>query len=145
FNDAETREVRPQRTRSTVVRILRTVVDMNHALRADSGVRPNPGMLNEALRHAHRIAPHDGLVLLISDGDGGDEETRRIVTEIARHNDVLVAFVFDPLEGDLPDAGRLVVSDGARQLEVDAAGKGLRASFRDEFDRRREKAKRFLL
>jgi uncharacterized protein (DUF58 family) len=145
FNDAETHEVRPQRTRSTVLRILRSVLDMNHALHADSDARPNPGMLNEALRRAQQIAPHDCLVVVITDGDGGDEQTQRIVTEIARHNDVLVVFVFDPLEGDLPQAGRLVVSDGARQLEVDSRSSTLRAGFREGFDQRRTNAKHFLL
>jgi uncharacterized protein (DUF58 family) len=145
FNDTETREVRPQRTRATVLRILRIVLDMNHALRADSAVRPNPRMLNEALRRAQRIAPHDCLVLLVTDGDGGDSETQRLVTEIARHNDVLVAFVFDPLEGGLPEVGRLVVTDGTRQLEVDTGSSALRRGMREEFDRRRASAKHFLL
>jgi uncharacterized protein (DUF58 family) len=145
FNDSETHEVRPQRTRSTVLRILRSVLDMNHALRADSDARPNPGMLNEALCRAHRLAPHDCLVVVITDGDGGDEETQRLVTEIARHNDVLVAFVFDPLEGDLPQAGQLVVSDGTRQLEIDSESAALQAGFREGFNQRRANAKHFLL
>jgi uncharacterized protein (DUF58 family) len=118
---------------------------MNHALRADSGVRPSPAMLNEALRRARRMAPHDCLVVPITDGDGGDGGTQRLITEIARHNDVLVVFVFDPLEGDLPEAGRLVVSDGARQLEVDVGSSGLRAGFREGFASHRASAKRFLL
>src|SRR5262245_31944715 len=40
FNDAEIRSVRPQRTRSTVMRILQCILDMNHALRAGTDVRP---------------------------------------------------------------------------------------------------------
>src|SRR5262249_26153441 len=83
--------------------------------------------------------------VLISDGEGGNEETGRLVTEIARHNDVLVVFVFDPLEGDLPQAGRLVVSDGVRQLEIDSDRPALRAAFPEEFNRRRTSGKHFLL
>jgi uncharacterized protein (DUF58 family) len=145
FNDAEARVVRPQRTRATVLTILHEVLDLNHALRADSAARPNPGMLNEALRRAARLVPHDGLVVLITDGDGSDAETQRLVTETARHNDVLVVFVFDPLESDLPNAGRLVASDGALQLEFDSGGGALRAGFRREFDARRASGKHFLI
>ena len=145
FNDAEARVVRPQRTRATVLTILHEVLDLNHALRADSSARPNPRMLNEALRRAARLVPHDGLVVLITDGDGSDAETQRLVTETARHNDVLVVFVFDPLESDLPDAGRLVASDGSRQLEFDSGGGALRAAFRREFDARRASGKPCLL
>ena len=145
FNDSEVREIRPQRTASTMMRILGDLLALNHALRADAAVRPAPGMLNEALRRAVRLAPHDGLVVLVTDGDGEDAETRRLATEIARHNDVLVIFVFDPLEGELPDAGRLVVSDGARQLEVEMNRLSLQARFREDFENRRAAAKRFLL
>jgi uncharacterized protein (DUF58 family) len=138
-------EVRPQRTRTTVMQLLRAVTDRNRALRADSTTRPNPGMLNDALRRARRVATHDFLVFLVTDGDGADGETREVLTTIARHNDVVVAFVFDPLEADLPDADGLVVSDGARQMEIDATRGPLREDFRRSFDELRATAKRFLL
>ncbi len=102
-------------------------------------------MLNEAIRRARRLAPHDCLVAFITDGDGGDDETQQLVTEIARHNDVLVLFVFDPLEGDLPAAGRLVFSDGRRQLEVDSKSASLRRGMTNDFEARRRQAREFLL
>ncbi len=145
FNDTAAVEVRPQRTRSPVMHLLRTIVDQNRALRADADTRPNPGMLNAAIRRAVRLATHDFLVVLISDGDGADAETRELFTTIARHNDVLVSFVYDPLEADLPAGGNLVVSDGERQMEVDTGSAALRSGFRREFDERRAAAKRFLL
>jgi uncharacterized protein (DUF58 family) len=127
------------------MRLLRAITDQNRALRADSPVSPNPAMLNEAIRRAGRVATHDHLVVLVTDGDGSNAETRELLTTTARHNDVLVVFVFDPLEADLPAAGRLVVSDGERQMEVDAASESLRADFRREFAERRASARRFLL
>jgi uncharacterized protein (DUF58 family) len=145
FNDTRVEEVRPQRTRSTVMRLLQVIADQNRALRADADVRPNPGMLNEALRRASRLATHDHLIVLITDAAGADADTRELLTTIARHNDVLVSFVYDPLEADLPAAGNLVVSDGERQMEVDTASGSLRAGFRQEFDERRAAARRFLL
>lgn len=145
FNDSDIVEVRPQRTRSTVMQLLRVVAEQNRTLRADSPVRPNPGMLNEAIRRASRVATHDFLVVLITDGDGENAETRELLTTIARHNDVLVSFVFDPLEADLPATGALVVSDGERQMEVDTGSESLRAGFARAFAGRRADAKRFLL
>ncbi len=145
FDDSDAVEVRPQRTRTTVMQLLRAVTDRNRTLRADSTTKPSPGMLNEALRRARRVATHDFIVLLVTDGDGSDGETREVITTIARHNDVVVAFVFDPLEADLPRADGLVVSDGARQMEVDATQGRLREDFRRSFDERRATAKRFLL
>ena len=145
FNDAEARAFHPERSRGAVMRLLRAVVEMNNALRADSPVPPAPGMLNEALRRARTLTPHDGLVVAITDADGTDDETRRLVTETARHNDVIVAFVFDPLEAELPAAGRLVASDGARQLEIDTGAAAPREYFRAAFADHRAAAKHFLL
>jgi uncharacterized protein (DUF58 family) len=145
FNDADIVEIRPQRTRSTVMRLLRTITDQNRALRVDSPTKPNPGMLNEVLRRASRQATHDFLVVLISDAAGSTPDTRQLVTTIARHNDFVIAFVSDPFELDLPAAGSLVMSDGSHQMEVDTGGESIRAGFRREFEERFAAAKKFLL
>lgn len=145
FNDTEIVEVRPKRTQSTVMRLLRAIVDQNHKLRADSDEKPNPAMLNEALRRAGRVATHDHLLVLLTDAAGANPETSELLTNIARHNDVIVSFVFDPLEADLPSAGTVVVSDGERQMEVNTASGALRTSFRREFDEHRAVGKRLLL
>lgn len=145
FNDTGVTVVRPQRTRTTVMRLLRTIADQNRALRADATVKPNPAMLNEAIRRTSQLATHDHLVVLITDADGANTDTRRLLTTIARHNDVLVAFVFDPLEAELPTANGLMMSDGDRQMEVDTGSGSLREEFRREFADRRATAKRFLL
>src|SRR5262245_43442697 len=50
FNDSRVDEVRPQRSRSTAMQILHAVLEQNHALSHEAGLRPNPGMFNEVLR-----------------------------------------------------------------------------------------------
>ena len=76
-------------------------------------------------------------MLVISDVAGADQESSRLVTLLAAHNDVLVAFAYDPLEAALPDAGRLVMCEGERQLEVDTSPRSLRDHHQSEFARRR--------
>jgi uncharacterized protein (DUF58 family) len=112
FNDHEVVELRPHRSQSQVMRILNTVVTQNRALSIEQAPG-NPAMLNDALRRCDRLASHDCLVCIISDGSGNDDETARLLTHIARHNDVLFAFVHDPLEEQLPDAGPLVFADAS--------------------------------
>ena len=68
-----------------------------------------------------------------------------MLTRIARHNDVLVVFVFDPLEGTFPSAGRLTASDGGRLLSFDSHRSSFRAEFQREFEGLREEARKFLL
>lgn len=145
FNDSEVVEVRPQRSQATVMRILRAVVTQNQALSVESGISSQPEMFNEALRRAVQAAKHDCLVCIISDGCGHDEESRQLLTRIARHNDVLFGFVFDPIEAELPDAGPLVFGDGSRQLEIDTSRRNLREDYEATFAETRAAGRKFLL
>jgi uncharacterized protein (DUF58 family) len=145
FNDSDIVEVRPQRSQSAVMQILKAIATQNQALSVKTGIRSNPGQFNEVLRRCDRITTHDCLVCIISDGIGQDEETRKLLTRIARHNDVLFAFVYDPLEGTLPAAGPLVFAEGDKQLEVDTASGSLRDRFHSGFEETRAGGRKFLL
>ena len=114
--------------------ILEATCRMNQALRAEGGERSAPEQLNRVLRRAVRLATHDHLVVLVSDLDGGNDETAGLLRRISRHNDVLVALIYDPLERQLPDASRLVVSDGELQLEFDSSDTALREEFERTFE-----------
>ena len=100
FNDSAIVEIRPRRSRGTVMQILGAVLQQNHALAIDAGIVAQAPMLNEALRRVEDLAKHDMLVCLITDGYGADEETKRLTTRISRHNDVLTLLIYDPLEAD---------------------------------------------
>lgn len=145
FNDSHIKEIRPQRSRATVMRILGAVLEKNHALSVTSGQLANAGMFNEALRRCERLATHDVLVCIISDAAGSNEETKGILTRIAQHNDVLFVFIHDPLETELPDAGLLTFSDGFAQIEVNTSSKVLRERYRETFARRRAEGRKYLL
>lgn len=119
FDDTDIAEVRPHRSRARVMQILQAVVDKNHALRADLDVEPNAGMLNEVLERVSRIAGHDYLVTVISDFHGADEDTRRLLSRMAQHNDVLAALLYDPAKVEPLSGGRIVLTDGELQVELD--------------------------
>jgi uncharacterized protein (DUF58 family) len=136
FDDRDVVEISPQRSEQQVLRVLETVVRKNQALRVDTEHMPNPAMLNRVLERATRLAPHDFLICLIGDATGADAESVRHITLISAHNDVLAVFIYDPLEGALPDTGRLVMAEGELQLEVNTSDRGLRESYRSEFEQR---------
>ncbi len=131
FDDSEIEEVRPHRSGQTVLRILHALVDKNSALRADSPARSNPAMLNEVLRGVARNVSHDYLILVVSDFDGADDETTRLVTRLAYHNDVIAIPVYDPSSQELPATGRMVASDGEVQIEIDFGKKSSRRRLLD--------------
>jgi uncharacterized protein (DUF58 family) len=135
FNDEHLVELRPQRSEKNVMAILHGLLAMNRALRADSAVPPAQTMLNHALEKALRLAPHDVLVVVVSDFFGVDVRTEQLVSRIAAHNDVLGVLVHDPMR--LRPAPELLrVGDGRRQVEIDLRDARLRdrlvADYRDE-------------
>jgi uncharacterized protein (DUF58 family) len=136
YDDQDLRVIPAHRSAERVSQILKCIVRKNRALEAGNAVRPGLGMLNHALRRVSAMARHDCLICLIGDGTGIDRETRRHVTRMTEHNDVLSVFIYDPLERQMPEAGRLVFSDGLSQVEFDTTKKSLREAYRNDFQQR---------
>jgi uncharacterized protein (DUF58 family) len=125
FNDHDLIEFRPAGTRQQVLNIFHAIVERNHALHAEQAPG-RPGMLNTALEAVARVAPHNYGVIIISDFDGADTDTRRLLAGLAQHNDVIAALVQDPSAREMPDRGRIVVTDGELQVEVNLASGSIR-------------------
>lgn len=118
FGDEAIAEVRPQRSRQALDRLLAALAAANGRLKAAApAVEPLP--LNQVLRAVARVAPRDHLIPIVSDFDGIDARTEALLGGLARHNDILLCPVTDPLARELPDDLRVVVSDGLLQAEID--------------------------
>ena len=143
FNDTEVTDIRPQRSQRAVMSILGTVVEMNQRLRVGSHIEPSPDMLNEALRKAVRLAPHDVLIVIISDFFGVDAETERLAASLAAHNDVLGLLVHDPLRLN-PHGHSISVSDGKLQMQMDLGNKKVREKLAEDYRLEQERITHFL-
>ena len=143
FDDETLFEMPPRRSEQNVMSILNGVLEMNHALHAESGVHPAPGMLNTALEKAMRLAKHDMLVVIVSDFFGIDEQTSKLTARISTHNDILGILVHDPMRLD-PPTGRFRASDGENQLEIDLDDRQLRERLVEDYRDEQERIARFL-
>ncbi len=139
FDDTELKVIPPHRSSDRVMQILKCVVDKNHALKAGGGPQSTSGILNQALKKLRALARHDCLVCLVSDGAGLDDESRRHITRLTEHNDVLALLVYDPLEQAIPDAGKLVFTDGTGQIEFNSAERRLREAYSADFEKRMDR------
>ncbi|AXI44730.1 DUF58 domain-containing protein [Sulfitobacter sp. SK012] len=118
FGDNIIAEVRPQRSRGALNRFLTALADANNLLQADA---PNvdPVSINQVLHAVARIAPRNHLLIILSDFSKIDGKTRKIVSGLSKHNDVVLGLVTDPYAKDLPKGASLVVSDGSLQVAID--------------------------
>jgi uncharacterized protein (DUF58 family) len=128
FNDRDLVEIKARRSRATVLQILNAVVAQNRALGVGRGLASAPSMLNTALEHATRRALHDAAVIVISDFDGADDATRKMIGAMTRHNNVVALLVHDPLQSDLPASASMTVTDGELQIELEVGRASVRRS-----------------
>ncbi len=118
FGDELVAEIRPLRNRRTLDAFITAIAAANAALRADApAVTPMP--LNRPLEATARIARRDHLVLVMSDFDGIDTRTETLIGSIARHNDVVLCLVTDPMAHDITEGLTVIISDGHLQAELD--------------------------
>jgi len=118
FGDTRIAEIRPRRSRAALRRFLTALADANGLLKADAPAVEAPS-LSGVLRAVLRIARKDHLVIVLSDFDGIDDEAESLVSGLARHNDLVLVAVTDPMAQEVPENLRLVVSDGELQAEID--------------------------
>lgn len=143
FSETGIDEIRPRARQAAIGPLFEAIVRRNGELDADHARPSDPSLLNAALARVRRLLPHDGLLALITDAAGADDETVRLVTDITAHNDVLTIFIYDRLEADLPDIGRIVVAQGDSQIAFDSSAGQLRAGFAASFAERRQAIERF--
>jgi uncharacterized protein (DUF58 family) len=128
FNDSDLVEIRARRSRATVLQILSAVVAQNQALGVGRGLVTAPIMLKTAIEHAERRALHDATIIVVSDFDGADETTRKMIGALTRHNDVVALLVHDPLQSDLPASAAMTVTDGELQIQLEVGRDSVRQS-----------------
>jgi hypothetical protein len=62
---------------------------------------------------------------------GIDPETDSLFSALARHNDLVLVPVTDPLAQELPEGLRLVISDGTLQAQIDTTDGGTKRALSD--------------
>lgn len=121
FDDSGISEIRPHRSRRRVLQLLGVVAEKNNAMSVDAGIAADGTMLNRALERVLRSGGHDALIVVVSDFYGQDDDTTRLLTRMAQRNDVICALVYDPIKTQMPEEGRLVITDGDLQVELDTS------------------------
>lgn len=119
FGDQTIETIRPLRSRARVEALCAAIVRHNQALHASQTDEEQPGQLDRVLRQCLGIAGHDHLIVIVSDFAGVSPQTLQLLRQLGAHNDVLALQVFDPIALQLPDRGRVTVTQGQVQVELE--------------------------
>ena len=132
FNEAGHQDVRPRRSRRTVLALLSMICDYNQRLPLDDG---GTGAFADMIANLRRVARPGSNVYLVSDFRGADSDgAREQLFELAKHTEITALFCLDPMETALPRDGQYAVTDGRARTSLNTADAGLRRAFSRRFD-----------
>jgi uncharacterized protein (DUF58 family) len=116
-----------------VLALLKTLV----RLQPRAPAAPRPELLDGGLARLVRTAHPGSLIPVLSDFQSVSGDTEQLLLRLARHNDVLLVWLFDPLEAEPPHAGRYRLGVPGRLLDVDSVTVAER--WRQRFSEQRER------
>ncbi|MRK22070.1 DUF58 domain-containing protein [Pseudomonas sp. JG-B] len=119
FNDQRLEHIRPLRSRNRVQALCAAVVRANQGLNATMPDSEDNDQLNNVLRSCIGVAGHDHLICIISDFAGVTSQTVQLLRQLSAHNDVIAMQVYDPLALNVPEKGRVTVTQGELQVELE--------------------------
>ncbi|MDD1979088.1 DUF58 domain-containing protein [Pseudomonas tussilaginis] len=121
FDDQGVKHIRPLRSRARVEALCAAVIRSNQKLSATAADAESANQLDVVLRNCIAEAGHDSLVCIISDFSGVSTQTLQLLRQLSAHNDVIAMQVYDPIALDVPQQGRLTVTQGQLQVELEVA------------------------
>jgi uncharacterized protein (DUF58 family) len=142
FSESECRELKPQNGRHAVLRFLNALVskaDLTHSI-PDSSIDISPkNTLEKILARLTQHARPGSLVYVISDFRGINDSAEIHLTTLSRHCEVVLIFIYDPLEANLPDKGRYRFTDTLRDVVIDAIDQQRLENYQQRFEERRQR------
>ncbi|MEH6626541.1 MAG: DUF58 domain-containing protein [Motiliproteus sp.] len=127
FGDQEHRDIRPKRSKHNVLELIRQLDQYSHLLSSPcdpiseqegpSHSRSMASML-EKLQH---VCKPGTAVCISSDFHDFDDHCRKRLFQLARHTEVTLFMISDPLEQQIAARGRFWVTDGVHRQQLSAA------------------------
>ena len=138
FSEEQHTELRPQRGKSATLHFLQQLAkhsawETNNA--AQSAVENQSA--DHALNRLRRVAKPGSLIFLISDfrnmNNHDNSNIESSLAKMSKHNDLVMLFINDPLEQQLPPAGFYKITDGQHDMTINTYDPKLRSQYQQRF------------
>lgn len=126
FTDKFCYEVKPQHGKHGVLRFFNSLVNPPAIAKTDIS-------FENVLARLNQHAKPGSLIYLISDFRGFNPEVENYLSKLARHCQVVLIFVYDPLEKALPEHGRYRFTDTQREVVMDSSDKARFNAYQQRF------------
>jgi len=132
FSEHECRELKPQNGRHAVLRFLNALVKPQNRIDKEF-------TLDQVLARLNQHARPGSLVYIISDFRGINDQAETHIAKLSEHCEVVLIFIYDPLESSLPTKGRYRFTDDERDVVVDTSDQQRLLSYQQRFVQRQKR------
>lgn len=132
FTGSVCRELKPQNGRHAVLRFLNAISSGGGEGVANQATITLENVLARLMRHARP----GSLVYIISDFRGINDQVETHLAKLSQHCEVVLVFVYDPLESHLPGKGRYRFTDDKRDVVVDTSDRQQLIKYQQHFTER---------
>lgn len=123
-------EIRPRRNHHAVLQFIHKLRDFSELLLTPAASQYH---MADILRDARRVALPGSTLFLVSDFHDMDRDCEQHLFELARHCDITLCQVCDPLEKALPPPALYQVSNGEQRFVLNSRDGKLRRQFEQQF------------
>jgi uncharacterized protein (DUF58 family) len=144
FSEQSCRELKPQNGKQGVLRFLNACVDTGNPARISPKTPTHDDIALEHVfaRLSHHARPGN-LVYIISDFRGFNASSETHLAKLAQHCAVVLIFVYDALECQLPAKGRYRFTNDARDVVVDTRNEAQLVNYQQRFTARKQTLEQF--
>jgi uncharacterized protein (DUF58 family) len=139
FSQSSCKELKPQNGKHSVLHFLNALAS------TDELAESAHFTFSQALFRLSQHTRPGSLVYIISDFRGINEQVENYLLKLSEHCDVVLVFVYDPLEKGLPTQGRYRFTHDDRDVTIDTSDKQRLANYQLRFEERLRKLKRISL
>lgn len=140
FGDLEQHEVKPRRSKQSLLQLLNRLTRANQALSTE--LQPSRDSFGLALRRAREVLRPGSLVMVLCDERTLSDSSEQQLILLARHTDLLLLPLSDPLDHALPAAGLLRFAERGARLELDTHNTDLRLAYHSQGEARQARWRR---
>lgn len=126
FTENFCQEIKPQHGKQGVLRFLNTLV-------MPSTASKHPFSFEGVISRLQQHAKPGSLIYLISDFRGVNATTEQYMAKLSRHCQLILIFVYDPLEKSLPEQGRYRLANDQREVVIDSDDKQKCSNYQQRF------------
>jgi uncharacterized protein (DUF58 family) len=143
FSEQQHIELRPKRGKKAVIHFIQQLVEhsawhTNNNLETENNVIDS-NSTEQALFRLQQVSNPGSLIFMISDFRGLTQQAEETVAQLSKHNDIVLLFIYDPIESELPPKGLYrVCTDNNDAFTLDTTNSEFRELFHEHFDARKK-------